>query len=809
MASMMHRPQFHKPKEGERKASPPGPTYMSNDQIATYLKDLRTNRPARPGGSRPLLTKSTGSSSGARENLPPRAASAMSSYEHSSVHSRAAEVEHPRATSSLSNHRPTSSRGALGSPVGRPLVQEPRTVPIRQNISPARAFSRSGPTSPNSVYRESHQRRIEKEQARSLRDALQEMDLEDDIELHDAAQNEATELVWMHQNPGLPYKNPYAPYHNPDLGSPQQSPDKSSYYSQGQKLGSPTARRGSRRLVYQGSTVRNSDAGNSKWDDGKSTLYEGPDAILGDELPSPKKNGTLRKNLKVNFALPQEEISSEDSSNSHGLGLANLGKDTSKGIFRNPHDQIYEEPRLHSGKDEETRPNFSRSDSSALKNTPRNAPPRGSRPLPSRFSSLPFVDKLSRFEIHKNPPTQSTNPEYKMNSPLSRSSTAPSVVEEQQPPMKDGFEIRGDDIRAATSKRLKDRSTRLPMPTAVSDRAGRPIVSFDPSWRPVEAQSPSKRDGLKGWDATPKPPSPEPAAPAIEVSEPPSIPVINLPDDKEPTISEIASPSQSRATSDRSSSIPVKSNERPNRSPPKKPSTGLQSRWLSTYTRSGVPTAACEACTLPIAGKIVTAAGTRFHPECFVCHHCQTPLECVAFYEEPQAKRNERLAEASSHDEEAYTPRFYCHLDFHEHFSPRCKSCKTPIEGEVVVACGSEWHVGHFFCAECGDPFNAEKPFVEKDGFAWCLQCHSRRTAPRCLGCKKPVLDDVVISAIGGQWHDHCFVCHECGDGFGADGRYFVREGEPRRTAKGRIIGGPVQLAVCERCEGIRLKASP
>jgi hypothetical protein len=21
----------------------------------------------------------------------------------------------------------------------------------------------------------------------------------------------------------------------------------------------------------------------------------------------------------------------------------------------------------------------------------------------------------------------------------------------------------------------------------------------------------------------------------------------------------------------------------------------------------------------------------------------------------------------------------------------------------VVVACGAEWHVGHFFCAQCGD----------------------------------------------------------------------------------------------------------
>jgi len=86
-----------------------------------------------------------------------------------------------------------------------------------------------------------------------------------------------------------------------------------------------------------------------------------------------------------------------------------------------------------------------------------------------------------------------------------------------------------------------------------------------------------------------------------------------------------------------------------------------------------------------------------------VCSHCQTPLECIGFYQEPEIKRNERLAETPVEYEEARAIRFYCHLDFHELFSPRCKSCKTPIEGEVVVACGAEWHVGHFFCAECGD----------------------------------------------------------------------------------------------------------
>jgi hypothetical protein len=101
-----------------------------------------------------------------------------------------------------------------------------------------------------------------------------------------------------------------------------------------------------------------------------------------------------------------------------------------------------------------------------------------------------------------------------------------------------------------------------------------------------------------------------------------------------------------------------------------------------------------------------------------VCHHCGEGLECVAFYPEPENARNTRVdrihrrqagedievqdgvSEAEDGDESL---RFYCHLDYHEFFSPRCKSCKTPIEGEVIVACGAEWHAGHFFCAQCGD----------------------------------------------------------------------------------------------------------
>ncbi|CAG8006330.1 unnamed protein product [Penicillium olsonii] len=764
-----------------RKVSPPGPSFMSNDQVgessvlrgkaeltylgkATYLKDLRVNRPARPTGSRPYPGRAPATTTAVPDTLPSRASSALSMQ-------RPVEDEmedQPRAGSAMSHRRATSQMSA--NAMGRPLAQEPRTHSIRKNVFPAQVQSRTIPIppSPSPSYQEDGQRRHEKEEARSLREALQNMDVQDDVGLHKAAQDEATELVWMHQNPGKQFKNPYAPYKNPDANRRSESPVMSD---------SPGHNSPHRFSQSVGSI-------------GSSDSHPSPESLRKRSSLA----GSTKKNLKVNFKLPDEEPIEPIAPRPR-----TVSNDSSKGVFRNPNDHIYEEPARTKKEDA---PDFSKSDSSALRNKPRNALGRNPKPLPwlrDRGTNGTVMDKISRFEIHKNPPTQSRNAGYTRN----ESSPTPPPEESRQDPLstREGREIRSDDIRAATSKRRGDRSEKLPMPSAVSDRVGRPIVSFDQTWKPADQPKPDRPTMPIIEIAAP---SIEVSAPSIEVSEPPPIPVINVPDIKVPTISEIEPPSDQ--------SKPTRPGPQPSRTSPTKqgfprqPASESQNRWYTPYSRSGAPTASCELCSLPISGKIVTAGGCRFHPECFTCFHCHTALECVAFYQEPQSNRDERLA-TEPNDHEACVPRFYCHLDFHEMFSPRCKSCKTPIEGEVVVACGAEWHVGHFFCAECGDPFDSQTPFVEKDGFAWCLNCHSRRTAPRCLGCKKHVLDEVVITAIGGQWHEQCFNCHECGDGFGPEGRFFVREGEPKRTAKGRIIGGPVQLAICERCEGIRLKA--
>ncbi|KAG0160009.1 hypothetical protein PDIDSM_7536 [Penicillium digitatum] len=758
---------MHKHSTGQRKVSPPGPSFMSNDQVSTYLKDLRANRPARPTGSRPYPGKAIASTSDGPDSLPPRASSAFSV--HTPVEDK---MEDYRSSGNAMSHRRAYSNVPSGGAIGRPLAQEPRTHSIRKNVFPAQINARtiSLPASPTVTYCENGQRRHRKEEARLLREALQKMDVLDDISLHQAAQNEATELVWMHQNPGQTFKNPYAPYQNPDANKHNQSP----------------VRNGSRGSIPPINKFSQSTGSNFS-SDGNSS----PESVRKrSSLAGPSK-----KNLKVNFKLPDEEP--EQSVAPQSPTVSNVSP---KGIFKDPNDQIYEAP-IDTRKKPEAKPEFFKSDSSILKNKPRNALGRFPKPLPwlqNKAHSSPSRNAgYTRNESTTPPPTRSNNAGYTRNE---SATPPPSEPKKGSAPTQDGRERRSDEIRAATSKRRGDRSEKLPMPSAVSDRIGRPIVSFDQTWKPTDQPKPV-RPTLPVVEVAA--PTIEVSAPTIEVSEPSPIPVVNIPDIKVPTISEIEAYSKQ---STRPLPQPTK-NSLSKQAFPRQQGSELQSRWYSPYTRSGVPTASCELCTLSISGKIVTAGGCRFHPECFTCFHCHTALECVAFYQEPESSRAERLEKTEADDHEARVPRFYCHLDFHEMFSPRCKSCKTPIEGEVVVACGAEWHVGHFFCAECGDPFDSQTPFVEKDGFAWCLHCHSRRTAPRCLGCKQQVMDEIVITAIGGQWHELCFTCHECGDGFGPEGRFFVREGEPKRTAKGRVIGGPVQLAVCERCEGIRLKA--
>ena len=364
-------------------------------------------------------------------------------------------------------------------------------------------------------------------------------------------------------------------------------------------------------------------------------------------------------------------------------------------------------------------------------------------------NELPSLVRESRYI--SNPPTPSPENSEK------------ELFEEALPRYRDGVEIRNDEIRAATSMRLGDRSPRLPSPSLVSRSPKRPIVSFAPRTKVDNSKSLEKQQSTA--HAPPLHPMVNQHSPTENyqgarydndnrrhrtcqqkftddeafdychqtnsntiptfqfscdddsivtehgqdtIGEQPSIPSIMVSDDVSKRHGESSRKQKYHDTARQRDHAGHNAIPFPERrtSEAKNPSC--------SFSRFG---ALCNNCALPISGRIVSAAGHRFHPECFRCYHCGEGLECVAFYPEPESKREKRLLRCFEDldcregtdgegeinlDHDAST-RFYCHLDYHEFFSPRCKSCKTPIEGEVVVACGAHWHVGHFFCAECGD----------------------------------------------------------------------------------------------------------
>ncbi|CAJ0745087.1 8254_t:CDS:2 [Entrophospora sp. SA101] len=164
----------------------------------------------------------------------------------------------------------------------------------------------------------------------------------------------------------------------------------------------------------------------------------------------------------------------------------------------------------------------------------------------------------------------------------------------------------------------------------------------------------------------------------------------------------------------------------------------------------------CGGCGKSITGKVLSAMGKKWHPDHFTCTKCNTSLEHVAFFEQDGLP--------------------YCHLDFHELFSPRCGYCNTPIEGQSITALGKSWHVGHFFCRECGGPFESGG-FMVHDGFPYCEKDWMKKFAPKCKGCQNPIKGEFT-NALDGKWHRDCFGCKTCKQPFNSS-YYYIHQGQP------------------------------
>lgn len=704
---------------------------------------------------------------------------------------------------------------------------------------------------PSSTYIERGQRWMEKEEAVSLRQAMEDKDVRSipssptEGRLYEAALNEASEIVWQHEHgvkppePGTPYqyrqhlrRNSYAHARTASVGL---------YGDEIEPSG--LARDCSSRSVSGSSTSSHGSGSHRRHSSFTASM------VAARKTPSPPGEG--------------RSVSPNKSGKSYN-GLTHRRRSSTKrhsgGARPFSGDQIWEEPEGASPGRSASPDKITSVSTDALQMKPKGPLNRVAFAQGSPMSSSDSIaqsPRLNKYEIHRNPPSQSRNPLYTTNS------RSPSPVREDVP-KKHGMEVRSDDIRQATSMKLSDRSPKLPTPTAVSDRLGRPIVSFEKNWKAPDKATDEKPDTRHGRPLgafpvrqdnrrlpetpsipaiavteTREPPASSkprglPSTPSIQVDAPrgrsgPSIPTIAVTDDK-PTVPSIMLPGDDDDGGNDGPSIPVivtpddptsKPTSRPLPTPQKnaprvRPAARPRGHWSPSPANQfgNRATARCHECNHPIQGRYIALAGhgdVRLHPECFSCYICGTSLEALEISPEPEphrAARLERIQRRAAGEILGENPgetmaedgderlRFYCHLDWHELFAPRCKHCKTPILGEHVVALGEHWHYGHFFCAECGDPFEQGMTHIEKDGYAWCVNCQTKRTerrAPKCKMCKKAVIGQY-IRALGGEWHDECFRCATCEGGFD-DGQIF-----PRESPNGQMV------VLCTRCRERELK---
>ncbi len=843
---------------------------------AAYLADLRNNRINRPAGARPppvsMHNDALGLSVSGRSSIraPSPSASPVPQYHlHQRTQSDTGAVtpatSRPSLAPSVSSRYSTTARGKDYYP-DRPV----------QPLKPSEVV-------PSATYIERGQRWMEKEEAFSLRRAMEDMDLkdnprleqgreaseenEDEKRLYNAALDEAAELVWKHQNPGK-VPEPGAPYrYRPHLRKDSYAHARTASVG---RYGNDVAPTG----LARDPPLSRSVSGSSTEGDSPGQVSGRPSfasfrqaSIAEQQVGAAQNTPTASRDPKPYGNIPAGPRSAPGG-HPRSRQKRNMSNEAQKPFSV---DQIWEEP------DSET---FGKPQTSATDDAAANPlRPRSKEPLnrldftpraaagSNGASSPPSPQKLvSTSEIHRNPPSQSRNPQYTTNP-----RTAVLLAQRDDVPRKHGIEVRGDDIRQATSMKLKDRSAKLPTPSAVSDSPGRPIVSFDKDWKPQEEatddkseESRSDREGIShpiclipgglrqqqsrqqaqaipsisvsdDFSASPSPtPSPsrrpQPTPPAIQVDGPPvpmiaisdsssaSPPAIVIEPDGEgqgPSIPIIVTPDDNIGSASSGSRRPLPT---PQAGAPRiRQAARPRGHWTPASKPVGSrATARCHECGDFIEGRFVSLAGTseRFHPQCFACYACGTSLEALEISPEPdnhRAARLDRIARRAAGEALPEEPgqtmaedgdermRFFCHLDWHELYAPRCKHCKTPIMGEHVVALGAHWHFGHFFCAECGDPFEKGMTHIEKDGYAWCVSCQTKRTerrAPKCRKCKTAVIGQY-IRALGGEWHDECFRCATCNGGFD-DGQIFPMEG---RGAPGETV------VLCTKCMERELKA--
>uniref|UniRef100_A0AC34FL83 LIM zinc-binding domain-containing protein n=1 Tax=Panagrolaimus sp. ES5 TaxID=591445 RepID=A0AC34FL83_9BILA len=117
----------------------------------------------------------------------------------------------------------------------------------------------------------------------------------------------------------------------------------------------------------------------------------------------------------------------------------------------------------------------------------------------------------------------------------------------------------------------------------------------------------------------------------------------------------------------------------------------------------------CHGCDKPIKNKFITALGTHWHPDCFICQECHRSFAGGAFFEHDGAP--------------------FCEQHFHQQRGSLCNECKKPISGRCVSAMGNKFHPEHFVCTYCSKELT-RGTFKEANKRPYCHKCYGKINNP-------------------------------------------------------------------------------
>ncbi|CAD6191937.1 unnamed protein product [Caenorhabditis auriculariae] len=183
----------------------------------------------------------------------------------------------------------------------------------------------------------------------------------------------------------------------------------------------------------------------------------------------------------------------------------------------------------------------------------------------------------------------------------------------------------------------------------------------------------------------------------------------------------------------------------------------------------------CAKCGEFVIGHVIKSINCSYHPDCFKCSECSNNLdEGVYIFD----------AKLYCSDCNKFLERKPTYI---------CKKCKQLVdEDEFLHFEGEIYHASHFDCSDCKKTLTKNARQKDKDLF--CERCFDLR-CESCADCRTPIdpQKERSILVLGRHYHLNHFRCAACGQPFAGKEHYergnkaFLQGGLYKGESKNRV----------------------